>query len=536
MEEPIVSTQEGQLIGSIKSAFNDESFFSFQGIPYAKPPLGELRFKAPLPPDQWDGIRDATREGDECYAKNLVSIYTGSENCLCLNVFTKEICSRSLRPVMLWIHGGGFTSGSSRSEIYDPSFLMTEDIVLVTLNYRIGPLGFLHLQDSSLGVPGNAGLKDIVMALQWVRRNISQFSGDPNNVTIFGESAGGAAVHLLMLSPMARGLFHKAIAQSGCATNHWATCRSDGVRHLAEALGIYTNDDRVLLKHLQEMSVEELIGGMERVPDPFLVGKFRPFGPIIEKKSTYEPGFLTENPVDIIKSGNFNQVPFITGCVEKEGMFVYSLCTTGKKNTLLVDESLVPNSLNLRIGSEQYNKAVDKIKKFYFSGNEDPSNDLDSILKVYGHNFFLYEIYKTAQHHLESSNTPIYFYLFAVDTELNFMKSVLGVEGEGVCHADDIAYLFKNMLTPEELEPNGPEVIGIHRMVKMWTNFAKYSNPTPNNNDPLIPVTWQPINKSCFNVLRIGTDDLQLLNKHPDVEGMDFWDEMYQKYALSSKL
>jgi carboxylesterase type B len=138
----------------------------------------------------------------------------GSEDCLFLNVYTQQLPSntnKTLKPVMVWIHGGAFRSGSNKTDVYGPEFLLTEDIVLVTINYRLGIFGFLSFDDASLGVPGNAGLKDMVMALKWVQKNISKFTGDPNNVTIFGESAGGASVHYLVLSPLAAGIYQITI-------------------------------------------------------------------------------------------------------------------------------------------------------------------------------------------------------------------------------------------------------------------------------------------------------------------------------------
>ncbi|XP_074042063.1 juvenile hormone esterase isoform X1 [Leptinotarsa decemlineata] len=532
MAEPLVSVREGKLLGSVKSDLNGKTFFSFQGIPYAKPPLGELRFKAPQPPEKWKGVRDATKEGSECYAKGI-SAYVGSEDCLVLNVFTREISGSTLKPVMFWIHGGGFTSSSGNSDLYGPEFLLTEDIVLVTFNYRLGPLGFLRLRDPSLGVPGNAGLKDMVMALKWVQRNIKQFSGDPNNVTIFGESAGGAAVHLLMLSPMAKGLFHKAISQSGCATNVWASCSKYTIHQLAENLGVYTNDEELLLKHLRNVSLEELFRASEKIPDHLMVGVFRPFGPVVEEPSD-EEAFLSEDPSTIMKSGNYTKVPLITGCCNREGMFVYSLCITGKTNKLLLDETVVPRSMNLRVGSDIYKRAVEEIKRFYFHDNENPLTDLDNIYRLYTDNAFQYEVYKTAKSHLDSSKTPIFFYNFSLDTELNFMKPLYGMNEPGVCHAEDIAYLFKSFFTPD-IEPGSAELVGILRMVKLWANFAKYGNPTPTNDDPLLPVKWSPITANSFQVLDIG-EELKILPDHPERKAMEFWDRMHMIKPINSKL
>lgn len=177
---------------------------------------------------------------------------------------------------MLWIHGGGFFSGSGNSEMYGPEYLVANDVVLVTINYRLGVLGkifkqnkkfsitrfkisgFLKFDDPALEVPGNAGLKDIVLALRWVKANIKHFLGDPNNVTIFGESAGSAAVQYLILSPLAKGLFHKAIMQSGSVFNPWANGHQDNELY-SQILNLNTSDEKTILETLSQLSAEELL-------------------------------------------------------------------------------------------------------------------------------------------------------------------------------------------------------------------------------------------------------------------------------------
>jgi carboxylesterase type B len=312
MGPPEVTIEQGKLRGSTGTNLRGETFLKFQGIPYAKPPLGELRFKvtlspigkcvfkfilqSPQPPEKWTGVFDASKEGDVCYCRDLFrpEIISGSENCLVLNVYTKTIPDekkKNLRPVLFWIHGGGFVFGSGTEELYAPDYLITEDVVVVTINYRLGilgefvlilnemqkiiichnlVLGFLRMEDPSLGVPGNAGMKDMVMALKWVQKNIDKFGGDPNNVTIFGESAGGASIHLLLLSPMSKGLFHKAIAQSGCAVNPWAQ-GTPGAKRIAKDLNLESSDEKSVLKFLMDKSVEELYEIQNQTKDVSLI-------------------------------------------------------------------------------------------------------------------------------------------------------------------------------------------------------------------------------------------------------------------------
>ena len=198
----------------------------FRGIPYAAAPVGDLRWHTPAPVEPWEGVRSATAFGNICHQGGGLaamigeSLPTRSEDCLFLNVWTTAIGSETRRPVMVWIHGGGLTLGWGHQRGYDGTHLAEQGVVLVSINYRLGALGFLAhpLLNAEAGVSGNYGLKDQIAALEWVQRNIAAFGGDPGNVTIFGESAGGTSVHALVASPHSKGLFHRGIAQSPWVT------------------------------------------------------------------------------------------------------------------------------------------------------------------------------------------------------------------------------------------------------------------------------------------------------------------------------
>ncbi|PSN44744.1 Venom carboxylesterase-6 [Blattella germanica] len=299
---------------------------------FAQGQQDSLVVEAPQPADSWTGVREATQESDVCIQMNPT--LQGKEDCLFLNVYTPQLPvlaakNTSLMPVMVWIHGGGFAWGSGNRKLQGPDYLMDENVVFVSLNYRLGAFGFLSLENKD--APGNAGLKDQVMALRWVRDNIKQFGGDPNDVTIFGQSSGAACVHYHMLSPISEGLFHRAISQSGSALSPWAYTRT--ARKVAFQLGVLlgknTSEDAVLLDFLRGVSPEKIAEAAmgDLVPqeerDPLGYGpKFAP-----TKEEVYEDGeevFLPGEPRELILEGKFEQVPHLIGTTTKDGYMVYS--------------------------------------------------------------------------------------------------------------------------------------------------------------------------------------------------------------------
>ena len=246
---PRVTINAGTIEGAVDSA---TGVTVFRGIPYAAPPVGELRWRPPQPTQPWRGVRDAKQLGRNCMQHRPwddIDPFTAgiSEDCLFLNVWTNSLDTRaSRRPVMVWIHGGGFFAGFGGEERHNGARLAQKGAVVVTLNYRLGPFGFLAhpalASESRHHAAGNYGLLDQIAALQWVKRNIARFGGDPSRVTIFGESAGGMSVGSLIASPLAKGLFQRAILESGTGVGvgigQRDTARAVAFQ-LAEALGVH---------------------------------------------------------------------------------------------------------------------------------------------------------------------------------------------------------------------------------------------------------------------------------------------------------
>ncbi|KAK9875461.1 hypothetical protein WA026_007855 [Henosepilachna vigintioctopunctata] len=534
----VIDTALGKIRGKVAANYLGDKYYSFQGISYAKAPVGKLRFKAPVPIDAWNGELNATKQGQACPSLNLLfKIAEGNEdNCLNLNINIKELPEPAvpLKPVMVWIHGGGFVVGSNSSTVYDPEYLMTENVVQVSINYRLGLLGFLSLEDESLGVPGNAGFKDQVMALRWVKNNISSFGGNPNNVTVYGQSAGAASVQYLMLSPLAEGLFHKAIMQSGGFLCPWAT-KGGGEKALAKCLNIEENDEANLLEVLQNMTTKEVLNIQTKIPDRTVAAFRRPFGAVIEKPS--DQAFLSDDPLQLLKSGKYKKIPIIIGATSNEAAF-YSLFKQFDTSNWKFDSTMeIPWDLKISLNDAEVAEIITKIYEFY-NLKEDMSEENTYDLK--SDNFIVHSNHRFLQYYLHSSNQPVYCYTFSfvgiynhskyiscsnypkTYLSLRYLASLCGEnyignilskmafatgfrKVSGSAHTDELYYLFRCVLNGQ-MEPDSREEKTMKRLVKLWTNFAKYDNPTPENDEDGLGIRWIPAEKKIiiFWILRMS--------------------------------
>ncbi|KAF2899651.1 hypothetical protein ILUMI_06511 [Ignelater luminosus] len=325
---PQVTIKFGTLRGQYLSTVTGKLFSSFTAIPYAKPPVGKLRFQISQPVEPWHGILDASRAHPVCPQENVGNnTISGNENCLYLNIYTPQVSSFSkILPVMIYFHGGSFLSGDANRNTFDPSILLDKDIVLVIPNYRLGPLGFLSCGDELL--PGNNGLKDQNLAIRWTIENIISFGGNPNSITLFGQSAGGASAHFHMLSPLSKELIHGVISESGHAFSNWALAsHNEGPIHsalLAEYFRCPTRTCYEIIKCLRKVDAYELIRAQNLFYE-WDVHPLIPFKPVIEPN--IKGAFLTEHPIDIIKSGKAANIPFLLGLNSEDGAFVSS-CTS----------------------------------------------------------------------------------------------------------------------------------------------------------------------------------------------------------------
>ena len=304
----VIETTHGPVRGDQK-----RGAFRWKGIPFAAPPTGELRFAPPEPPSTWSQVLDTTRRGPiapqplsgmEAVAGGGGGAEQSEAGCLTLNVWTPA-ADDARRPVMFWIHGGGFMTGAGSIPWYDGTNLTLRDVVVVSCNYRLGALGFLYLEE--LGGrryrgSGNVGILDQIAALEWVRDNIEAFGGDPGNVTIFGESAGGMSVGTLLGTPAAAGLFHKAIPQSGAASNVSSPERATAVAE--RVLGRLGVDD---VDALRTVPAPALVDAQSGARDEFGTGGGLPFQPVVDGT------VLPAQPIDAVRSGSATGIPVLTG-------------------------------------------------------------------------------------------------------------------------------------------------------------------------------------------------------------------------------
>ncbi|KAJ9599104.1 hypothetical protein L9F63_010372, partial [Diploptera punctata] len=448
-----------------------------------------------------------------------------------LPIITPKGSDDPLTAVMVFIHGGGFNNGSGTSEFYGPDYIVNEAVILVTINYRLGALGFLSTGDSI--VPGNNGLKDQVMAFKWIQQNIAKFGGDPYKVTIFGESAGGASVHYHMLSPMSRGLFSGGIAQSGSALNPWAfnntsTARSKAFR-FGEALGCKTNDSKELLDFLNTIPAQELVEGvfkaMTEEEERDLGSVY--FRPTVEEPSDGEEIFLPAEPLELLKQGKFHNVPFIAGVNSSEGLICLKEVMAKPAVLKKYDsqfEILVPR--NLTENTEKGKEITQKIKTFYFGDAPVSQETLFQYVDLSSDTWFVNGVYTAVKLHAAQSTAPVYCYMFSFDGQLGFLKRLVGAyRFPGVCHCDELGYLFFSPYLDIELESGCPEEKIRSQFVKMWTNFAKTGNPS------LSDITWEPFSESKPRYLNIDTEPH--MDNHLLKERMAFWEDLTKRFALN---
>ena len=490
--------------GSWLNSSLGNTYASFQGLKYAEAPIGQLRFKPPNAFIPGEAVFDVSKNFKViCPQFGMVDdIYTGQEDCLFLNVYVPENAlseSDANYPVMVWIHGGGLQQGSGSFEEYGPQHFMDNEVIIVTMNYRLGPLGYLFLGKDD--VVGNAGLQDQRLALQWVNDNIADFGGDPSLITIFGESAGSFSVSLHMLSPQSEGLFQRVIMQSGTVLgSSWGMITTKNAlghaKSLSIALGCNSEEDE--LNCLQEKAAEDIIvkSRFENVIPGRII-----WMPAPDYGYSANP-FIPGEPKDLMSSGNFNRdVEVIIGTNADEGiLFFFEFLLNPSQWDILKDnfDILGPSALfNIAMASHITQEDVKKahqIIDFYVGGSDNINQEhTQGMLDMMTDAGFLHGTHKSIKYLLAQKIT-LYHYILTYEGEYSFTQ-LFGVDPAGVCHADDLQYQWEpifNLSSPMTggLGPlRGSDLIVRNKIVSAWTNFAKIGDPTPPDSE----YSWTPL-------------------------------------------
>lgn len=468
--QPIVHAPAGSMRGLTKDGVH-----MFRGIPYAKPPTGARRWKAPQPAAPWTSVRDCTSFGPLAYQapSSRFPASSMSEDCLVLNVWTPATVKAPL-PVMVWIHGGAFRQGSGHDAMYDGSNLAKAGAVVVTINYRLGSLGFLahpSLSQEGNGGSGNYGLQDGVMALRWVKANAAAFGGDPQRVTIFGESAGGTIGRLLLVAPSARGLFHRAILESGPA-GHLPLLRrplagqpaaEDWGQSFAErVLGPNVPADQVLSR-LRQVAPDVLIreaGGRQGILD-----EGYNWGPVIDGR------VLPDDPFALMASGAHANVPVIIGANADEA-------------ATFADEfpDLTPAEYRQQMRQDYGVYAASLLKAL--GTVRTTSQAKSALIRLHGDERFVMLARLGARQLSDSSQVPVYQYHF---TRVSPQQQRMG---KTAAHGAEIKYVFGNV--------SGTEQALSDVMLQTWVRFAATGNP---NGDG---VQWPRYTRSGDEHLEFG--------------------------------
>ncbi|XP_017592061.1 fatty acyl-CoA hydrolase precursor, medium chain-like [Corvus cornix cornix] len=474
-EQPEVETKYGRVQGyQFKVDTAERTVNVFLGLPFAKPPVGPLRFTEPQPPEPWEGVRDATSYPPMCLQDKVQGQYFSdiitnrkekvllqvSEDCLYLNVYTPVSTGKQEKlPVLVWIHGGGLVFGAASS--YDGSALAAFDnVVVVTIQYRLGIAGYLSTGDEH--ARGNWGYLDQVAALQWIQENIIHFGGDPGSVTIFGESAGGISVSALVLSPLAKGLFHKAISESGTAGLGLFTDQpKEEAQKIAAVSGCEKSSSAAIVECLREKTEEELVQIALKM-DSFFIS------------SCVDGVFFPKSPMELLSEKSINAVPYIIGVNNCE--FGWGIPMMMKFPPFVdgldkdVARRILQSSLALFIKGIT-SEVVDRVYKEYMGDAESPAQVRDGLLEAMGDVFFVISAVEVARYHRDAGN-PVYFYEFQ-----HRPSSAEGVIPAFVKadHGAEIAFVFgKPFLAGDATKE---ENTLSRTVMRYWTNFAKNGNP-----------------------------------------------------------
>lgn len=483
-------TQQGIVDGEALGKVN-----AFRGLPFAAPPVGALRFREPQPPIPWTGVRSALDMGPACPqlldadpTENSEAVM--SEDCLSLNVWTPRVDSAK-RPVLVWIHGGAFVVGASRNTWYDGSHVAARgDVVVVTINYRLGAWGFLAL--SSFGKPyaksANAGLLDQAAALEWVRANIANFGGDPDNVTIFGESAGASSVGSLLSMPAARGLFAKAILESGLPAGRTGMAlnqKQDLAKAFLKLAGAKSPAE------LAQKSMTDLLDAQERLFST--TTDLGTFGPSLDGT------VLKERPFDVVSTGRGSRVPIMIGTTLEEMRYFSTAEDIGIERK---PRDLLLSQLRATVGARA-GQVLGVYQRLYPVWG-------DTVVQIASDAFMRIPSIQLADK--VSAYQPVFLYLFTYRSNSTYKNF-------GSAHAMELPFVFGTVNSPEVVVFTGrdPRRYALaDNVMDSWIAFARHGNPSLSSGP-----AWPPYDPKTRPTMELGTP-LRVVN-NPLSEQLEAW-------------
>lgn len=530
-EQPIVLTGLGRIQGSVLRSRLGALFYGFRGIRYGKAPVDDLRFKAPQPVEQWNDVFDATVDGPMC-PQPTEDESDISEDCLRLNVYTHNIVENVTRssvkkPVIVYLHPGGFYAVSGQSKNYaGPQAFMDRDIVLVTFNYRLGTLGMLSTGTKEY--PGNAAFKDQVLVLKWIKLHIQHFGGDPNSVTLMGYSAGGLSVSLHMVSPMSRGLFHKAILMSGAATAQWdiPTHQLELVERQARALKC--PDDTI--ENMMECFKNKT--GVEFGNSLMQMFEFGQGNPVLMWKPVVEPDFgqerfLTDNPTRLFRQGRFTRVPVMAGITELEFASPAIAILNDPKHLAEMNDKfneIAPICFQYERNTNRSHEITARLKKEFLNDTAKiDESSLPGLINLFGDGLIGFGVHRFVK--LVSPFVRTFYYKNSYVGRYSHLYYPAD-KPYGAVHHDDLLYFFVGPFIAPMFKVSDPENLQVERMTRMWSSFAYRGDPNKPNDDILKNLRWRPTYPNRMNYLSIGNDELEMKERMFE-ERFKVWDELF---------
>lgn len=408
----------------------------------------------------FDGVFEANDDSVVCpQIDSSTNAITGEVDCLKLNIFVPNTASGQNRlPVLIWIHGGSLVRGSGNRYTYGPKFLVRHDVILVTMNYRLGPYGFLCLDIPE--VPGNQGIKDQALAMRWVKNNIAEFGGDVNSITVMGESAGASSIDYHLYSNN-EDLFNRAIIESGSVFTAWSFSDADTLApsKIAERLGFQTDDVYEALNFLKDIDPKLVIRATSELDTTFRVCAERQFEGV--------ESFLTDRPVNL-DLPKVRDMPILSGFNSREQMGEYHDIPASDYENL----DVFYESLKIGFVYDVELEDMEHIVRHFYIGDEDISEEVkDQLIDFRSDIDENYPIQKSMKKFLENGAQNVFHYVFSYDGGRNYAKKNYNMTYQGAAHADEIGYLFDYH---DKTTPSADDQRIIDQMTTLWTNFAKF--------------------------------------------------------------